>query len=336
MIVMRKFVLKRSSKHFGFYPDQFLQLLARPVPPRLHQNGNQGDGECELTLNQSGSEGIDGDSDSLISPDSRKLADCIMPGRRVISYGIPQTFHCLPAHTRCNINACINGLIGVAHRDSARPPRLLRGLWPPRRSRIESSLQGRPEQGRRGQEVAPDGGPSPPRHRAGGDCPAASSASRSTRTTAASTSSPSPPAACGRPTTPAPPGRRSSTTRARTPSAASRSTRRTRTSSGSAPARTTASAASATATASTSPTDGGKTWTNVGLKTVRAHRQDPHRPARLGHGLRRRAGAALGAGRRPRPVQDHRRRQDLEQGPQHQREHRRHRRRAWTRATRTC
>ena len=37
-------------------------------------------------------------------------------------------------------------------------------------------------------------------------------------------------------------------------------------SSGSAPGRTTASAASAMATASTSPTDGGKTWSNVGLK----------------------------------------------------------------------
>ena len=150
----------------------------------------------------------------------------------------------------------------------------------------------------------------------------------SIRPTARTTSSRSPPAACGRRPTPAPPGRRSSTTKGRTPSAASCSTRRTRTSSGSAPARTTASAASATATASTSRTDGGKTWKNVGLKTVRAHRQDPHRPARLGHGLRRRPGAAVGAGRRPRAVQDHRRRQDLEQGPQHQREHRRHRRRA--------
>ena len=123
------------------------------------------------------------------------------------------------------------------------------------------------------------------------------------------------PAACGRRPTPAPPGRRSSTARARTRSAASRSTRRTRTSSGSAPARTTASAASATATASTRSTDGGKIWKNVGLKTVRAHRQDPDRPARLATRLRRGPGAALGAGRRPRPVQDHRRRQDLEQGP---------------------
>ena len=28
--------------------------------------------------------------------------------------------------------------------------------------------------------------------------------------------------------------------------------------------------------------DGGKSWANVGLKTIRTHRQDPHRPARLG------------------------------------------------------
>ena len=68
----------------------------------------------------------------------------------------------------------------------------------------------------------------------------------------------------------------------------------------------------------------------------RAHRQDPHRPARLGHRLRRGAGAALGAGRRSRALQDHRRRQDLEQGARHRREHRRHRRRASTRGTRTC
>ena len=59
---------------------------------------------------------------------------------------------------------------------------------------------------------------------------------------------------------------------------------------------------------------------------VRAHRQDRHRPARFRHGLRRRPRTAVGAGRRPRPVQDHRRRQDLEEGPDHQREHRRHRR----------
>ena len=39
--------------------------------------------------------------------------------------------------------------------------------------------------------------------------------------------------------------------------------------------------------------DGGKTWQNVGLKDDRAHRQDRDRPARLRHGLRRGAGAAL-------------------------------------------
>ena len=134
-----------------------------------------------------------------------------------------------------------------------------------------------------------------------------------------------PPAASGRPPTPAPPGRPSSTTRVPTPSAASPSIRRTLMWSGSAPARTTASAASATATASTNPTDGGKTWKNVGLQDLRAHRQDPARSARLEHRLCRRPGTALGPGRRSRPVQDHRRRQDLEQGACHQREHRRHR-----------
>ena len=44
--------------------------------------------------------------------------------------------------------------------------------------------------------------------------------------------------------------------------------------------------------------------------------------------LRRGAGPALGAGRRPRPLQDDRRRQDLERRADDRREHRRHRRRA--------
>ena len=56
--------------------------------------------------------------------------------------------------------------------------------------------------------------------------------------------------------------------------------------------------------------DGGKTWENVGLKNVRAHREDPRRPARLERRLRRRAGTALGRRRRSRALQDDRRRQD--------------------------
>ena len=74
--------------------------------------------------------------------------------------------------------------------------------------------------------------------------------------------------------------------------------------------------------------DGGKSWKNVGLGKVGAHRQDRRRSARLERRLRRGAGTALGAGRRPRPVQDHRRRQDVEGGADDQREHRRHRHRA--------
>ena len=41
--------------------------------------------------------------------------------------------------------------------------------------------------------------------------------------------------------------------------------------------------------------DGGTTWENVGLEELRAHRQDPRRPARLRRRLRRRPGAAVGA-----------------------------------------
>ena len=107
-----------------------------------------------------------------------------------------------------------------------------------------------------------------------------------------------------------------------------RSTRRTRTRSGSAPARTTTSAASATATASTSRRRRHDVEERR-PQEVRAHRQDRDRPARLERRLRRRPGPAVDAGRRPRPLQDHRRRQDLDQASlDDQREHRRHRRRA--------
>ena len=49
-----------------------------------------------------------------------------------------------------------------------------------------------------------------------------------------------------------------------------------------------------------------------GLEELRAHRQDPHRPARLATSSTSPPGAALGGRRRPRALQDHRRRQDLE------------------------
>ena len=62
--------------------------------------------------------------------------------------------------------------------------------------------------------------------------------------------------------------------------------------------------------------DGGTDVDERRAQELRAHRQDPHRPARLEHRLRRGAGAAVGAGRRPRPLQDDRRRQDLEAGAQ--------------------
>ncbi len=74
--------------------------------------------------------------------------------------------------------------------------------------------------------------------------------------------------------------------------------------------------------------DGGRSWTNVGLKILRAHRPHRHRSEGQRHRLRRRAGTALGARRRPRPLQDDRRRQDLESGAEDLREHRRQRRRA--------
>ena len=73
-------------------------------------------------------------------------------------------------------------------------------------------------------------------------------------------------------------------------------------------------------------TDGGKTWENVGLKDSEHIGKIVDRPARLERRLRRRAGPALGRARRPRPLQDDRRRQDLEARARDQRAHRRQRR----------
>ena len=47
---------------------------------------------------------------------------------------------------------------------------------------------------------------------------------------------------------------------------------------------------------------------------VRTHRQDSHRPYRNQHGVRLRAGKTVERQRRPRRLQNHRRRQDVEQG----------------------
>ena len=59
-------------------------------------------------------------------------------------------------------------------------------------------------------------------------------------------------------------------------------------------------------------TDGGTTWTRVGLAELRAPRQHADRPAQLERRLRRVAGAAVVRRRRPRPLQDDRRRQDVD------------------------
>ncbi len=58
---------------------------------------------------------------------------------------------------------------------------------------------------------------------------------------------------------------------------------------------------------------------------LRAHREDRRRSARLEDRLRRRPGAAVVGGRRPRALQDDGRRQELEAGAPGQREHRRQR-----------
>ena len=80
--------------------------------------------------------------------------------------------------------------------------------------------------------------------------------------------------------------------------------------------------------------DGGKSWKNMGLKSVRAHREDPRRPEELRRRLRRGAGPALGVGRRTRRLQDGRRRQDVEGRRSRFPRTRARRTSGWTRATR--
>ena len=155
--------------------------------------------------------------------------------------------------------------------------------------------------------------------------PAASATSPSTRPTRATTSWLWPRAGSGRRSTTAPPGRRSSTARAPTRSAASTSTRRTPTSSGSARGENNSQRTVSFGDGVYKSLDGGKSWKNMGLERLRAHRHDRHRPARLRRRLRRRPGPAVAIRRRPRALQDHRRRRDLGARPRDQRGHRRQR-----------
>ena len=74
--------------------------------------------------------------------------------------------------------------------------------------------------------------------------------------------------------------------------------------------------------------DGGSVVGEPGAQELRAHREDPDRPARFESRAGRRAGARSGRRGRPRPVRDARRRQDVEGDPHGGREHRRDRRRA--------
>ena len=70
-------------------------------------------------------------------------------------------------------------------------------------------------------------------------------------------------------------------------------------------------------------TDGGKTWKNMGLKKSFQIGRDRHSSQEPEHRLRRRPGPALRPQRGARPVQDHRRRQDLAEDPVHRRQDRR-------------
>ena len=132
---------------------------------------------------------------------------------------------------------------------------------------------------------------------------------------------------CGKRPTAASPSPRFSTTRAPSPSAASSSIRRTPTWSGSGRARTRASAARISATASTSPPTPARPGRSVGLDASEHIGKIVDRSAQLERRLRRRAGAALVGRRRARPVQDDRRRRDVERRADDQPGHGRQRRR---------
>ena len=73
--------------------------------------------------------------------------------------------------------------------------------------------------------------------------------------------------------------------------------------------------------------DGGKSWRTSGSRSPSTSARSSIDPRDSNVVYVAAQGPLWAAGRRPRPVQDHRRRQDLESRPHHQREHRRHRRR---------
>ena len=107
-------------------------------------------------------------------------------------------------------------------------------------------------------------------------------------------------------------------------SATSPSPRRIPTSSTSAPARPTTARARRSAPASTSPADAGKSWTTSGSKRPRASRASSSI-----HGIRTsptsRRSASVRTESRARPLQDDRRRQDLDQHQVHRQRHGLHR-----------
>ena len=110
-------------------------------------------------------------------------------------------------------------------------------------------------------------------------------------------------------------------------SATSRSIRPIPTSSTSAPAKRTIGRRRRSATGSTRPTDGGKTFTNIGLRETQTIARIVIDPKQSGSRLRRIAGTSVRPEPRPRHLQDDRRRQDLDQDQVHRREHRLHRHR---------
>ena len=83
-------------------------------------------------------------------------------------------------------------------------------------------------------------------------------------------------------------------------------------------------------------TDGGKTFEYVGPQGHPEHRAHRRPPEGSEHRLRRRARAPVRAESRARPVQDDRRRQDLDEHEVHRQRHRLHRRRDGSVESRTC
>ena len=123
------------------------------------------------------------------------------------------------------------------------------------------------------------------------------------------------PAACGNRPTVERRSRPCSTSSPCSRSARSRSILPITTRSGSAPANRGRAIRSRSATESTNPPTAarpGPTW----VSEFRAHRQDPRRSPRRQHGLCLRAGQTVERFGRSRPLQDQRRRQDLDAGAQ--------------------